>query len=272
MALAWGRESLPRALSRPALPRKLTNQLLHPLRPAVIGKCWPDRLWQLQAHGGGCLSSARRCRARGPPPPTRPRPAGPTHQEAFKILRFRDVDPAVLHDLDVLHLVIEPGWTAQPRSSPHARAAPGPAPGPTPLPRLPPGPSLAAHLSHEHLARPQPSCTHVALPPLPSHCAPPLPCPPSSSPSCSTSALRRTGLLLLTSLHREPLAPVRFSSHRAHPACPTSPPCFPQGLSESRARPLPSKICPLLANQHQSRQTPQENRRPASLEEQAQVP
>lgn len=37
-----------------------------------------------------------------------------TYQEAFKFLRFCDVDPAVfLHHLDVLHLVVEPGQSVR---------------------------------------------------------------------------------------------------------------------------------------------------------------
>lgn len=40
------------------------------------------------------------------------RSAGHTYQEALKLLGFSDVDPVVLlHHLDVLHLVIEPGRT-----------------------------------------------------------------------------------------------------------------------------------------------------------------
>lgn len=56
--------------------------------------------------------------------PPRPRPWGQAggsrraaYQEAFKLLGFCDVNPAVLlHHLNVLHLVVEPGKDTAPRS------------------------------------------------------------------------------------------------------------------------------------------------------------
>lgn len=101
---------------------------------------------------------------------------GATYQEAFEFLRLRDVDPAVLlHHLDVLHLVIEPGRRARASAAaqPSVRARhgcagarawpqlPAPAPAGTPFQPLP----------HRPFTPPQPS-------------RPPLLAYPSVGPPC----------------------------------------------------------------------------------------